>query len=281
MKILWRYFRSSPAPVRVGAFLMSVVAIAAPLALPIYQWEYARTAGKSVVWAPATLVLVFVLALPLWGRYGHYLQSPWATLGFVGGARWFRCWLLACLLGVGATLFLFGLYVCLGWAVPAIAPSGFVILLGEAVLIGLLVGLAEELLFRGWLLFELGQDYGPRLTLWLNALLFAIAHYLRPLEAILETWPQFLGLLLLGLTLVWARRSPLSRHSPQTSLAWPAGLHAGLVATYYVVEVGNWVEITGRVPAWVTGIGNNPLAGVAGLILLGAIATFFYRRSHT
>lgn len=265
---------------RVGAFLVSVVAIAAPLALPIYQWEYARTAGKSVVWAPATLVLAFVLALPMWGRRGHHLRSPWATLGFVGGARWFRCWLWACLLGVGATLALFGLYVLVGWATPSIARPGFGTILGEAVLIGLLVGLAEELLFRGWLLFELGQDYGPRLTLWLNALLFAIAHYLRPLDAILETWPQFLGLLLLGLTLVWARRSPMSSHSPQTSLAWPAGLHAGLVATYYVVEVGNLVELTGRAPMRVTGIGNNPLAGMAGVLLLGAIAAFFYRRSH-
>jgi hypothetical protein len=161
-------------------------------------------------------------------------------------------------------------------------PSQVLPNLFEGFLVGLGVGLAEELLFRGWLLFELEQDYPAVGALWLNAVIFAIAHYLRPLEAILESWPQFLGLLLLGLTLVWARRIPL-RQGPLnqgTTLAFAAGLHGGLVWAYYQVDVNDLVVATGQVPDWITGIGGNPLAGILGLALLGGIAYGTYLLSH-
>ena len=78
----------------------------------------------------------------------------------------------------------------------------------EGLLVGIGVGLAEELIFRGWLLFEFDPDYAAPVALWVNAGIFAIAHYLRPLSEIIKTWPQFVGLCLLGAALVWARRVP-------------------------------------------------------------------------
>ena len=120
-------------------------------------------------------------------------------------------------------------------------------------------------------MLELERDYPPAIALVSNGLIFAVAHYIRPWEVILATWPQFLGLLLLGITLVWARRAP-GVEGGRGSLSLPAGLHGGLVWAYYLVQVGNLVRPTGQVPAWVTGIDGNPLAGVMGIVLLGAIA---------
>ena len=84
----------------------------------------------------------------------------------------------------------------------------------------------------------------------------------------IRTGAQFPGLLLLGLNLVWAKGSTRGR------LGFPIGLHGGLVWGYYIVNVGQLIGYEQHVPSWVTGIDGNPLAGLVGLISLGAIAVF-------
>jgi membrane protease YdiL (CAAX protease family) len=145
-----------------------------------------------------------------------------------------------------------------------------VILEGLASALG--IGFAEELLFRGWLLDELQRDYHPRVALWADSTLYALLHYIKPLQEILRTWPGFPGLLLLGLTLVWAKRSRRGR------LGLPIGLHAGLVWGYYIINVGQLVQYSGQVPEWITGVDRNPLAGVMGLLFLGVLAFWMRRR---
>lgn len=128
------------------------------------------------------------------------------------------------------------------------------------------VGLAEELLFRGWLVDELQWDYGPNVSLWLSSTLYALLHFVKPFAEIWRTSPSFPGLLLLGLMLGWTRIARKGR------LGFPIGLHAGLVWGYYVINVGDLVLYTSQVPVWVTGIDRNPLAGSMGLLFLGLIA---------
>ena len=103
---------------------------------------------------------------------------------------------------------------------------------------------------------------------------FASTHFIKPWPEIVRTFPQFLGLVILGMALVWARRSP-GRFGTSSSLGYPIGLHAGLIWGYYIVNVGGLSEPTGRAPEWITGIDSNPLAGLLGLILLGIIAAQF------
>lgn len=263
---------------------MSVL-ISAPLTIPLYRFEYAATAGKSVIWTPVLLLVIFVLVLPRWMRWIHRSPYPWRILGMVGGVTWVSGWLVSFLVGILGVLTLYGLQVFLGWGVwlwPESSPlfRNF----WEGLLVGFGVGLAEELLFRGWMLFELEADSTPPLALLLNAGIFAIAHFLRPLSAILETWPQFLGLFVLGMALVWARRTPILRRDRSTqitTLGPAAGLHGGLVFTYYQFDVNDLVVSSNVVPEWVTGIGGNPLAGVLGLALLSAIAYAAYVTSHS
>jgi Type II CAAX prenyl endopeptidase Rce1-like len=129
------------------------------------------------------------------------------------------------------------------------------------------VGCAEELLFRGWLLQELDQDYPLPVAMISSSGIFALLHFLKPLDEILNTWTQGLGLVILGMLLVWARRQSGGR------LGLAIGLHGGLVWGYYIIRVGQLVRYPGTVPAWVTGINDNPLAGLAGLFLITLLAT--------
>jgi membrane protease YdiL (CAAX protease family) len=198
---------------------------------------------------------------------------------------WWQSWAIAFALGIFGVSVLYGLQLILGWGSwnsPSLTKALYFLL--EGTLVGFGVGLAEELIFRAWLLFELETDYSPPVALGINALIFAIAHYFRPLSAIAETWPQAVGLFLLGMTLVWARRIPLRlpHHPlPITVLGFPAGLHGGLVWAYYQVDVNDLIVIDPHIPAWLTGIGGNPLAGVLGLALLSGITAIAYRASHS
>lgn len=268
---------------RVVICLAGAVLLAVPIALPLYYWEYASTQGQSVIWAPVSLFVVFVLGLPSWMRGVHHCRYPWRQLGFSQGDLWWRGWGVAFIAGIVGIGLLYGLQLLIGWSTwQGLGPAAPRFLL-EGLLVGIGVGLAEELLFRGWLLYELEQDFTPAAALWLNALIFAIAHFLRPLSAILATWPQFVGLVLLGAALVWARRIPVARRWQQrdtTVLGPAAGLHGGLVFAYYQVDVNDLVVATAQVPEWVTGIGGNPLAGLLGLGFLSVIGGITYGASH-
>lgn len=284
MRRFWRWIQRRPALVRIILGLLGVVAIAAPLWIPLYRLEATATAGQSIIATPLILFLVFLCGLPRWLRRVHKCEYPWRLVGMHARSTWLKSWLTACLTGISSVGLLYGLQLMLGWGVLSFTVSQAVFVnLMLGLLVGVGVGLVEEILFRGWMLFELEQNYTQSIALWIDAGIFALAHYLGPISSFLETWPQLLGLILLGLTLVWARRipdgdRPLS--APITTLGPAAGLHSGLVFAYYQVDVNDWVIATERVPVWVTGVGGNPLAGLLGLGLLGCIATGIYGASH-
>lgn len=156
------------------------------------------------------------------------------------------------------------------WQTPSTQLPRFVL---EGLRVGLGIGFAEELVFRGWLLEELQRDYRRSVALWASSVIFAILHFIRPLAEVVQTSPQFWGLLLLGLTLVWANRAT-------GRLALPIGIHGGLFWGYYIVNVGQCIRYTQQVPTWVTGINQNPLAGVIGLLFLAGLAAYAWGRSR-
>jgi hypothetical protein len=113
-----------------------------------------------------------------------------------------------------------------------------------------------------------------------------VLHFIKPLPEVIRTFPQFPGLVLLGLALVWAKRSTrrqlrLTGVQHQGRLGLPIGLHAGLVWGYYMIHVGQLARYSGQVPQWLTGIDQNPLAGGAGLVFLMLLAAYMRWRSHT
>ena len=71
--------------------------------------------------------------------------------------------------------------------------------------------------------------------------------------------------MLLGYILVVAKRTH------KNLLGISIGIHGGLVWAYYIINVGGLVKYNQQVPVWVTGIDNNPIAGVMGLIFLSLL----------
>jgi hypothetical protein len=173
-------------------------------------------------------------------------------------------------IGLWAIFILFGLQGLLGflvWKSPQIFLPNLIL---EGLISALLIALAEELVFRGWLLDEFERDLHPNTALWIITLIFATVHFLKPIPELINNLPSFFGLIVLGIALVWAKR----KH--QNRLGKSIGLHGGLVWGYYIINVGNLVIYSPQVPEWLTGINGNPIAGVMGVLAL-LIITYFQK----
>lgn len=252
-----------PAPLRIVIFLLVLVTLWLPLALPFY-WLLPNPNHVSII----TLLILYTEFIGLVRYWGHHVHGETHVLQQLG-LDWSSSSRLNLLkglsLGLASILLLFGLQGLFGWldwTAPTMNPIRLVV---EGLVIALGIGFAEELFFRGWLLDELQRDYRYSVALVINAVLFAAVH----LRFI--TLP---ALVVLGATLVWAKRAGGTWVGGQhrDRLGLPIGLHAGLVWGNYVIEVGQWVHYTQRVPEWITGIGRNPLAGVLGVLSLMGLA---------
>lgn len=231
--------------------------------------------------ALVVLFLGFLVWVQQWGRRVHFESYVLRRFGLVWSRSSLMRFWAGLGLGVGSLSLLILLESGLGWLRLTPANLSISVVL-EGLLVGLGVGFVEELFFRGWLLDELQRDYPPQASMWSNGVIFALLHFLRPLDAVIRLAPAFPGLLLLGMTLVWAKWESAGRDQrlPHGYLCLPIGLHGGLVWTSYMFFVGQVVEETGRVPAWVTGLDGNPLAGVMGVLFLLGLAALIRWRSR-
>ncbi|WP_035993034.1 CPBP family intramembrane glutamic endopeptidase [Leptolyngbya sp. KIOST-1] len=278
----WAKLTGFPPLGRVLMFLLIVVVLWAPLALPLYALAGQGVLPGGDIFPTALLYVVFLLVLPRWERRVRGETQPWAKVGFAGWRGLARGMAVGAALGALSIAVLAVVQLGLGWANVDLAGArglGLLQVAAVGALAATAVGWSEEVLFRGWLLRELEQGWTPGVALGVTSLIFAIAHFIKPLDAILALLPQFAGLLLLGFVLGWARRIAIA--PGETGLGHPVGLHAGLVWGYYLLEVGNLLRPTGRVPAWVTGLDGNPLAGLLGLTLLAGLGVLLFRWSRS
>lgn len=133
------------------------------------------------------------------------------------------------------------------------------------------VGFAEELIFRGWLLEELKNNFGLNKALIIQALIFSLVHIGFDMP-VLEIIRILFGLFLLGILLAYMR------FQDNNSIWGCIGLHGGLVGGWFIANNG-LIKISKDAPAWLTGpgaINTNPLGGIVGIMLL-IILCFFFR----
>ncbi len=214
----------------------------------------------------------FLLLLRFWGRNVYQQPHLLKRYGLKGTRQNGLDFLKGLSIGLLFTFGLFALEGLLGWLkfqTPQLAPPRLIL---EGLVSALGIGFAEELVFRGWLLDELQRDYSPKASLWADAIIFAVLHFLKPFAEVIRTLPQFPSLLLFGLIQVWAKRSS------GELLGLPIGLHSGLVWGYYIINVGQLVRYSGQVSPWITGIDSNPIAGVMGLLFLSVLAFWIRKR---
>ncbi|MEN9565869.1 MAG: hypothetical protein RLZZ69_1065 [Cyanobacteriota bacterium] len=252
------------APLRLVIFFGALSVLWLPLALPIY-WLLREDSNLASI---VTMGLLFVELLwfwQFWGRFVHEEHQIYTRYGLVRNSKNLREFGQGLAIGFWLCLGLFLTEALLGW-IEIIQPSGNLIrIIIEGWLSAVGIALAEELLFRGWLLDELQRDYSKKACIWGTAIAFAVAHFLKPVTEIMRTAVTFPALTLLGIALVLAKCKYGDR------LGISIGLHAGLVWGYYIVNVGQLIEYSNQVPDWVTGIDGNPIAGVMGLLFLSGL----------
>ncbi|MDA1169666.1 MAG: CPBP family glutamic-type intramembrane protease [Cyanobacteria bacterium] len=192
--------------------------------------------GVAPALAALPALLALLVSLPLRVKNLWKEKQAWVSLGVVAPSR--KDALKALLRGLIKAVLLL-LVLCIGlflsgqlkWH-PQISAG----LLLNGLALGLGVGFAEELLFRGWLLGELefrfaSKAWGKSIALVLQALVFSLAHtrFNLPLASLLGLLG---GLTLLGLALGLQRRA-------DAGLIWGAvALHGGLVGGWFVLNQG-------------------------------------------
>ncbi len=263
------YIKNYPAPGRMLSFLLVLLLLWLPGLGLIYgimgstqNLEDPGTKNLLSILTMGLLAIEFIVILPWWGRKVYQHPNLFYRYGLVITRKNGLLLLAGLIIGLGFTFALFitqGIFGWLTWQSPRL-PLLQLILEGSATSLG--VGLAEGLFFRGWMLDELERDYQPQVALIVDAGLYALLHFLKPIPVILQSLPEFPGLCLLATLVIIAKRQN------GNLLGMSIGLHAGMIWAYYIVNVGNLVRYSGRVPNWVTGINGNPISGILGLIFL-------------
>ncbi len=215
--------------------------------------------------------LLFILSMPKWFEIRWGLNDTWILLGinkidksderyiyFLKGLLYAIILLSLILIPIISNNW--GHWV--GRSSPEILLNSFLLIIG--------IGFAEELIFRGWLLEELKNQYGFKKACIFQSLVFSIVH----IGFNIPFWQMIsilFGLFLLGILL------SLLRLKDNGSLWGCAGLHGGLVGIWFLFNNG-LVEISIDAPIWLVGPGNintNPLGGLYGISLL-IISCIFY-----
>ena len=217
--------------------------------------------AQQAALAAVPAVFSLLVSLPARLRRAWGSSEPWRNLGVRAPvpavARALLRGLIKAVLLLG--LVAAGLAVAgqLSWQPRLTAP-----LVLNALLLGLGVGFAEELLFRGWLMGELTLLLGRQRALWLQAALFSLVHTRFNLP-LLQLLGLLAGLLLLGLALGLQRRA-------DGGLLWGAiGLHGGLVGGWFFLVQG-LVQVSATAPSWLIGPAN-PIGGLLGWLGLGGL----------
>lgn len=162
-------------------------------------------------------------------------------------------------IGVLSLTILFGIQTALGWIRWQKSGQQLISVLLPTLLLAVWISGTEELVFRGFILTQLQEDYAFWLAASISSVIFAVLHLIWEQE---QTIPQLPGLWLMGMVLVLARL--IDRGN--LGLAW--GLHSGWVWAIASLDTAALIAYTGKTPEWITGKYGKPLAGVLGICLL-------------
>ena len=253
------------------------------LGLWLLCWSpFAWTVGRYLKWEfphPPTpvqkipLVLsLYLLAPPLLWAWLDHRGETFQALGWCWSASFGRHVGLGLGLALLSLLLFWGLEWAMGWIQISVEPARLFRQLGPILIVAMLISAVEELLFRGFVATRFLSGTGAEMAagsvmfsltvlsgIGLTNLLFALLHL--PWERWQAVTPQLPGLWLLGVVLSIA------------SIRWgdlgvAVGLHGGWVWAIATIDGMDGLKPTGKVPAWVTGLGGSLLAGAGGIMFL-------------
>ena len=169
--------------------------------------------------------LLFIFLLPYWFYIKRNKSSAWVLLGITKD-KFFKNFVNF------SKGILFALVLIILILVPLLQKN-YISWIGElspmilinSIVLGLGVGFAEEIIFRGWLLEELKFEYGTKISIALQAIVFSFVHNLSN-EIFWNIVGLRLGFILLGIFL------SLVKIRDKGSLWNCIGIHGGLAVSY-------------------------------------------------
>jgi len=175
--------------------------------------------------------LLFLFFLPYWFFIRWNISNTWVLLG-INKNKLFKNFVHFSQ-GILFSLVLIILILlpilqnnCISW-IGEFSPN----ILLNSILLGLGVGFAEEIIFRGWLLEELKFEYGTKISIALQAIIFSFVHNLSN-EIFWNIAGLRLGFILLGIFL------SLVKIREKGSLWNCIGIHGGLVGIWFLIYNG-------------------------------------------
>ena len=217
--------------------------------------------------------LIYIFSLPKWFKLRWGVINTWKLLGINKIDKNINLFIFF-LRGFLLSIILISLILIpiigtkWGYWIGTISPGNFIN--GICLILG--VGFAEELIFRGWLLEELKNQFGLKKAILGQALIFSIVHIGFDLP-FLQMLSILTGLFLLGILL------SLIRLKDKNSLWGCIGLHGGLVGLWFITNNG-LLEISKNSPKWLVGpgtINTNPLGGIFGISLMAIFCFLNFR----
>ena len=219
--------------------------------------------------------LLFINFLPSWFDIRWGISNTWEFLGITKNK------LLKNFIDFFQGI-LFSLILIILILVPLL-QNNFISWIGEfspsvllnSILLGLGVGFAEEIIFRGWLLEELKFEYRTKIAMALQALVFSFVHNLSN-EIFWNIIGLRLGFFLLGIFL------SLVRIRDKGSLWNCIGIHGGLVGIWFFVNNG-LIEFKENTPSFLAGPFKqnipNPIGSFSAILILLLLCIFYAIKS--
>ncbi len=248
-----------------GAWAICWLPVAVICAIAI-KWQPAKPLEPNQK-LPLLASLYLIAPLVLWAA-SQVTGVSFSEYGFTWNLVILRSLGLGLSLGVLSLAILFGIQTALGWITwQKVEMRQLISVLLPILLLALWISGTEELVFRGFLLTQLRQDYSVGVAAIISSLIFALLHLIWERR---ETIPQLPGLWLMGMVLVLARFVD----GGSLGLAW--GLHTGWVWAIASLDTAGLITYTGKIPEWITGKYGKPLAGAAGIFCLVATGAILW-----
>ncbi|KAL8136484.1 hypothetical protein V2J09_002485 [Rumex salicifolius] len=273
---------------RILAFGSMVLILWSPVAVPflptiVQNWTTNSSSRFAELMCTFGLYAAIAFLMVIWGKrirgyekplqqYGLDLKSSQNVqdllIGLVGGVM-----LVISIHSVNALLG----FVDLSWPSSLVSSPvdhtmkfkswvNLVFLAGQGLVTATVIATVEELFFRSWLAEEIAVDLGDHRGIILSGLAFSLCQ--RSLQAIPGLW-------LLSLCLSGERRRK------QGSLYSPIGLHAGIMASCFVLQRGGFLFHRSNLPLWMTGTHPfQPFSGIIGLLFSLVLALILYPRQQ-
>ena len=156
-----------PAPLRLTVFLGALSVLWLPLALPIY-WLLRNNSNLASILTMALLFVELLFFWRVWGKFVHQENQIYRRYGLTRNSKNAGEFGRGLAIGFWLCLGLFIIEALLGWIRVINSSSNLFKTILEGLFSATGIALAEELLFRGWLLDELQQNYNKNICIYVT-----------------------------------------------------------------------------------------------------------------